>query len=310
MGEFKKIKKSELKKLPIEDVEKYYLEKRKYEYANNIPIKNIKLKKSIHSVLVNAIKLDRVLSKEKLQVIGDERVKSKSPKIYACTHIGGNDIQRAFEAIKESAYLFLGDPKEVYRDISGLLLSLNGVIPFETKDKEDRKIAYARSVELLKNGGNLLIFPEGAWNITENIPVCKLYKGTVRMAKETKADIIPVAIEQFDNQFYVKIGKNIKYSDEYYENIDEVNRDLRDQMASLKWAIWEHHNKTTTKRETIPDDYKETFVKTIIDRCPYGFTAEDVYHDLYHDKTIVEPEEALIVTPKEQFEKMKKLSLR
>lgn len=310
MEEFKKLKRSKVKKLPIEEIEKYYFEKRKFEFRNNVPIKNIRFKKAIHGTLRQIIKLDRVLSKEKLEVIGDERIKSKSPKVYACTHIGGNDIQRTFEAIKESAYLFLGDPKEIYIDVTGVLLRLNGVIPFETKEKEDRKIAYARAVELLQKGGNVLIYPEGAWNVTDNLPVCRLYKGAVNMARESKADIIPVAVEQFDNQFYVNIGKNIKYDEERFSDVDALNQELRDELASLKWKIWEHHNKTLTKRSDIPDDYSKEFAQTIVDRCPYGFTVEDVYHDYYHDKNIVEPEEAYIVSPKEEFEKRKKLSLR
>lgn len=310
MTEFKKLTRKQIKKMPIEEIEKYYLESRKHDFENNVPIKHIEAKKRIHGLLVQLIKLDRILSKEKLEIIGDQRIKSKSPKVYACTHIGGNDIQRTFEAIKDSAYLFLGDPKEIYIDFTGVLLSLNGSVPFETKDKEDRKIAFNRSVEVLKKGGNILIYPEGAWNITENLPVCKLYTGAVKMAMESKADIIPVAVEQFDNQFYVNIGKNIRYDEYQTEDVKSINERLRDEMATLKWDIWEHHNKENVKRDTIPDNYKEEFVKTIVERCPYDFTAEDVYHDLYKDKNITEPEEAYIVSPKEQFERRKKLSLR
>ena len=86
---------------------------------------------------------------------------------------------------------------------------LNGYIPFETNNKVDRKIATKRSIEVLNNGGNLLIYPEGAWNITPNLPVMKLYDGTASMALETGADIIPIGIEQYNNDFFVSIGENI-----------------------------------------------------------------------------------------------------
>lgn len=150
--------------------------------------------------------MDRKVSKETVSVINDERMITDKPKIYACTHIGGNDIQRVFEVIKEHAYLFLGDPKGLYKDISGLLLFLNGVINMEIKDKTDRFIDKKRAIELLNKNGNLLIFPEGAWNITPNLLVMDLYKEAVLMARETGADIIPVAIEQYDNDFFVSIG--------------------------------------------------------------------------------------------------------
>lgn len=49
--------------------------------------------------------------------------------------------------------------------------------------------------------------PEGACNITPNLPVMKLYDGTASMALETGADIIPIRIEQYDNDFFVCIGE-------------------------------------------------------------------------------------------------------
>ena len=209
------------------------LELRKYEFDNSVQLKGIKLRQKIHKFLLSIIKIDRVLAKEKLIIVDDKREKTDKPIIYACTHIGGNDIQRTFEAIKEHAYLFLGDPEGLYKDISGLLLYLNGVICMETGVKNDRYIAKERAIELLKNGGDLLIYPEGAWNITENLPVMKLYTGTIKMAIETNAEIIPIAIEQYDDTFYVNIGKNIKVNSN--GSVKEQNLDLRDALATLKW---------------------------------------------------------------------------
>lgn len=306
MKNFEKKSLFEIRKMTMDEIEKYYLELRKYEFENNIPLKNIEIRKKIHFLLLQLIKIDRVLSKEKLTVIGDERVESDRPKIYACTHIGGNDIQRTFEAIKEHAYLFLGDPKEIYIDFTGVFLNLNGMIPLETHNKEDRKIAYQRAVELLNRGGNLLIYPEGAWNLTPNLPVMKLFSGVSRMANETHADIIPVAIEQFDNQFYVNIGKNIEYDPEKSGNIEQVNEKLRDEMASLKWKIWEKNE--SVPRSSIKEGYEEEFLKTIVDRCDYDFSLEEMLSDAYKDPTVTLPEEAYIVSPKEEFEMRKKLS--
>ncbi len=226
------------------------------------------------------VELDRKASKETVSVINDERIITDRPKIYACTHIGGNDIQRVFEAIKEHAYLFLGDPKGLYKDISGLLLFLNGVINMETKDKTDRFIAKKRAIELLNKNGSLLIFPEGAWNITPNLLVMDLYKGAVLMARETGADIIPVAIEQYDNDFFVSIGKNIKMDDYSTLSLDDLNIVLRDAMGTQKWNIVEKHSQS---RKDLNVDEKD-FAQSIVDKCPYGFTTEDVEKTRYTDK--------------------------
>ncbi len=52
------------------------------------------------------------------EVIGDKNSNKKNV-IFACMHIGGNDVQRVFEAIESHAYLFLGDSGEFYRRYSG-----------------------------------------------------------------------------------------------------------------------------------------------------------------------------------------------
>jgi len=279
----------QLRNLELEELKKYYLELRKYQYENNVPLKGIEARKKIHTILVNLIKIDRLLSHENLTVLSNRQIKTDKPIIYACTHIGGNDIQRTFEAIKKHAYLFLGDPEGIYRDFAGVMLYFNGVICLETSDKNDRHIAKERAVELLKKGGSLLIYPEGAWNITENLPVMKLYTGTVKMALETGADIVPIAIEQYDQDFYVSIGKNINIDLFSNLGVKDINMKLRDEMATLKWEIWEHQG--VQKRNGMSEEFKNNFQQNIIDRCEYGFTIDDVYATMYNDPNEVSPDE-------------------
>lgn len=275
----------ELRRLSIEELSKYYMEQRKWENENGIPLKNIELRNKIHGILLLIIKIDRLLAKENLEVINDDRVETKKAKIFACTHIGGNDVQRTFEAINDHAYLFLGDPKEIYRDAAGLLLSLNGMIALETNNKEDRRIAKDRSIELLNNGCNLLIYPEGAWNITQNLPVMKLYDGVSLMAKETGADIVPLAIEQYGSNFFVSIGRNISMNKLNGIETKELTKLLRDEMAKEKWKIWE--SRGLDRRENVASIKIEEFQQEIVDRCGYGFSVQDVIDTMYHDKTVI-----------------------
>lgn len=295
MEQFEKKGLLELRKLSLDELKKYYVELRKYEFDNSVPLKGIKLRQNIHKLLLSIIKIDRVLAKEKLIIVDDKREKTDKPIIYACTHIGGNDIQRTFEAIKDHAYLFLGDPEGLYKDISGLLLYLNGVICMETGVKNDRYIAKERAIELLKNGGDLLIYPEGAWNITENLPVMKLYTGAIKMAMETNAEIIPIAIEQFDDTFYVNIGKNIEVNSN--GSVKEQNLDLRDALATLKWEIWE--GRGMQPRESINQSFVDNFKQSIVDKCEYGFTIDDVYATMYKDECDIVHEQVLpFIKPK------------
>lgn len=286
--------------MKLEEVEKYYLELRKYEYEKGVPLKGIELRRKIHPLLLSLIKIDRLLSNEELYVVGDKRVPTNRPKIYACTHIGGNDIQRVFEAIEEHAYLFISDLKELYVDETGLILSANGAIKSDSSNKLDRKIAFARSIELLKKGGNLLIFPEGVWNVSPNLLVLPLFDGVLKMADLTGADIIPIAVEQYANRFYVSIGENIPYDPILSGNIPNRKEELRDAMATLKWDIWS--KVTNMTRAGITDQEIAEFQNSIIKRCEYDFSAQELERGVYRSKDIVTPEEAYIISPAQLYE--------
>lgn len=289
MSEFKRKTIIEWLKASKQELETYYKDLRKFQYDNNIPLKGIEIRKKIHQLPLSIIKLDRIIKQERIVVLKDEREVTNKPKIYACTHIGGNDIERVFEAIKEHCYLFLGDPGVAYKTPTGLLLYLNGSIDLVTRDRTDRKIAKERAIELLKRGGDLLIFPEGAWNITENIPVMKLFTGTVEIALESGAEIIPIAIEQSNKTFFIAIGSNISYNCCNISYKKSLTLELRDILCTLIWEIWEQLE--FLNRDEITEEFKTNYVKNIIDRCDLGYTEQDVIETRFKDKDEVTLEE-------------------
>ena len=292
MEEFKKKSLIERRKMAIEELVKYHAELRKYNYHNGDKLKGISLRKKIHFLCDFILKIDQLLSKEEIIVIGDKHnTDSKNSRIYACTHIGGNDIQRTFQVIKEPAYLMLGDPGILYRMAIYQGLKMNGVIPLETTDREDRKIAYNRSIELLNNGGNLLIYPEGAWNVSPNLVVMKIFTGTVRIAQETGAEIIPIGVEQYGNSFYFNIGENYTVPKNSFKSVEELRDELREKLATLKWSIME--TQPMLDRSTITDNYLQEFQDEIVGRCNYGygFSLEDALAESFHDKNVTEPDE-------------------
>ena len=303
----------ELQKMPLAAVKKYHLEKRKYESENNIPEKGISIKKAIHIFPLAAVALDRTLSHNKLIVLGDKRISTNKPIIYACAHCHPEDPATALEAIKEHSYLFLGDPEDVYQRFEGLLLELNGVINLETRVKDsfinellelgllkpneveefksiiknDRKLAYKKAVEILKKGANLLIFPEGAVNLTPNLPIMGLYPGAIKMALETGAEIVPMALERYGNRFYANIGENIKVTNRGDNSIIYYKEKLRDAMATLKWEIWDYQG--IKSRESCPSE--EEFINQVMGTSDFIYSEEDIYETMYHDKGITRPED-------------------
>lgn len=271
--------------LSQDELDQYYIEQRRryYDKHGAVP-KFIKLHNLLHWLLWPCIVLLRKIGGIKLTVVCDERIKTKGPVVYACTHIGGVDIETAFEVIKDPCWLFLGDPREVYKNIDGFMLGLNGVICLDSRDKDDRRIAKETAIGLLQNGGSLMIFPEGAWNISVNQPVMGLFSGTADIAIQSEAQIIPVALECYGKHMYVAMGKNIDVADAWQDK-NELTRYLRDALATLKWRIFEAVG--TQCRKDIPENYRQTYIDSIInDNKDTSYTEQDVLDTMFRDRSI------------------------
>ena len=225
---------------------------REYNILNNIPLKGIGMRKTFFPLVRFGVKVARLLNKHTLEIIGDKRIATERPCIFAVTHVGKFDIERVFEACNTSCWIFNGDPETVYRNFDGFSLFTSGVIHIDTESKNDRKVATKTAIKLLKSGGNLMFFPEGIWNVEPSIPVLPLYGGIVDIASRSNADIIPVAIEQYGNHFQINIGQNIKAED--LQRISDSKYELlcflRDELAKLKWEIFE---KNPANRSDIKD---------------------------------------------------------
>jgi 1-acyl-sn-glycerol-3-phosphate acyltransferase len=264
-------------------------EKRAAAFEKNPYIKGIPASNVWHRILLPLLRVYNRINHLELQIIDDKRQIGKKPVIYACTHIGFSDAMLLFDAIDAPCWAFAGDPESTINTFFGWMLEKNGVIWVDTYDKEDRKSAKKLAVQLLKQGENLMIFPEGAWNVTENQIVMKCYCGTAMMAMETGADIVPIAIEQYGKKFCVNIGKNIGY-DEYGSDAQVFTEHLRDTLATLKWEIWERF--PITARNELPDNLKKTFAADIFAEAGELYTMKMYEDERYHDKNITSPEEA------------------
>ena len=97
-------------------------------------------------------------------------------------------------------------------------------------------------IMVLRKGANLIIFPEGTWNLTPSKPMLPLYWGVIDIARYSGKPIIPVILEYTDKKCYVAFGSPmyISQGDDKGEKIKE----LSDIMAALKWQIWEKYRDT------------------------------------------------------------------
>lgn len=286
--EFKKLSFLEKQKLSFDELKDYYIKKRKFLHETDESIKNVDTRKKAYYLLRQLLVAQRIINRNKIEIIGDKREKTTKPIIYAVNHIGKFDIEIVLEALKDHTYVLLGDPEYMYHTVEDAFLRLNGVIYVDVYNKGDRKVAKETTIKLLHQGGNVMWFPEGIWNLSPNQIILPCSYGIIDAALESDAVIVPVGIEQVDNKFYVNIGSNIylnQYEDKKHDNHFKkvAIRDLRDRMATLKWEIWEQlgHN----IRENIPNDYYEKFVNERIEEWP-NFTIDDINNRVFKEKGI------------------------
>lgn len=275
------MKKSVLSRLcmSLPELENYYRERRKYNYEHNKTLKYIHIREIFYPLFTIFLRIDRLFRKQTITVLAQTE-KISGQVIYACTHIGENDLENIYESVQRGCWWFVGDPCVLYKDLSGLLLYLNGCIMMETNDKDDRHIAYLRAIELLKKGGSLMIFPEGARNGTENLPVMKLFLGTARMSMDTGVKIIPVAIEQYDRRFVINFGQEILPT--HFRTPAELTESLRDVLATLKYEIWEREG--IQLRSKLPENYGKKFLEEFEQRIQPYDTLESIERTRFHGK--------------------------
>ena len=273
--------------MPLPSLEMYYCERRKYRFAQGKELRHIRSRKALYPLFAAFLKTGRHFQRQTIQILGEPR-KDDGQAIFACTHIDSGDLEGIYEVLGQSSWWFVGDPCILYRDISGLLLYMNGSIFLETLDKTDRHIAYQRAVELLKGGGSLMIFPEGARNGSENRPVLPLFQGTAKMAMETLVKIVPVGIERYDRRFVIKFGQALHPED--YASHGSLTQALRDAMATLKWEIWEGEG--VASRSALPKDYGEKFSEEFARKIAPWNTPESIEATRFHDKVELTQREA------------------
>lgn len=251
---------------------------------------SLEQRKKLHGLILGIYKLKNRLGGFSYEIINNKKTYTDRPVIFAVTHIGKFDIEVVSEAIKEHYYLLSGDYEHIQGIIDSPFLAMNGVIYFNEKDKNDRKQVSSKMINHLNDGGNLMYFIEGTWNITPNLPMLPCYWGIVDIAKKGNAIIVPVACEQYGKHFKVNIGENFDMLN-YGNNVEDKSiaiNDLRDTLATLKWEIWESED--ILIRSELKGDEWEKYVADRFKEWPY-FNEEYIDGLVYKPKNVTERDE-------------------
>lgn len=173
-------------------------------------------------------------------------------KIFVMNHGTVHDAPVADEVINEHFYVLVGKQRLDLMD--RIFFWINGVIYVDRKDKKSKKQAFEKMLAILNKQKNLLLYPEGTWNMTPSKPLIPLNWGVVELAKISGRPIVPLVAEYYTEGCYVKFGQPI-YINEATSKKDGIEW-VAEAMASLRWEIWEHSS-TAMSREQLKKDFEE-----------------------------------------------------
>jgi len=195
----------------------------------------------------------KVTLKRKIKLIRNNYTPNGKPAIYAVTHVFYDDIAAVCCCFKRNAFLLSGieGPNNTPSFIERIALRINGVIVVNRANKYSRETSFNKTIEILNNRGDIQIYPESAWNFSPNVLISKLNWGIIKIAKETGANIVPVAVDIVDNDYCVILGNNFDY--ENYTDLNIATDELRNKMATLSWELI--CLKQPVQRETLTDLY-------------------------------------------------------
>lgn len=309
-------KMSQLKKMSLDELSSYYRRLRSHEFETNKPLESSAIKKKIYFLTKLILKIDRILSGRKLVVFDDKRENNTDKgKVYASSHVGRYDIESAMEAIGEQAYFVMGDPEETYRNFEGFFLDrFYGRICLDTgyniseifrkhhlklplteieqslydEYKQDRHLCEITCTRRIANKDNLLIYPEGAWNVTPNITQ-NLFPGAAKIAVNGNGVIVPVGVLRDGKKYSVNIGKEMDITGATESDVKDITKELKENMNSLVGEMIFAGDKVI-ERSTLktPEENEQDFINDIMSETANGYTLDVIEKSRYHDKDYYE----------------------
>ena len=142
-----------------------------------------------------------------------EKVKNspvQGGKIFVLNHRQADDIVLGANAVNESGYIVFGNRYLALDTTNGLGLWAYGMILLDRNNDDSRKSTYDKMKYVLENGGNIIIFPEGYWNLaddglsderhkaddhnSENWLIQDINVGVIIVAQETGCPSIPTVM--------------------------------------------------------------------------------------------------------------------
>ena len=142
----------------------------------------------------------KVLGKENLEVLRevteDGKKKGIKPAMYVANHCSWMDIPYIARVMGYRNYKFIAKAELKKVPILGRAIMEAGHVALDRTNRRSQMMAYKSGVQFLKDGVNLVTFPEGTRSKTGRMGSFK--RGAFKMAQAVGAPIVPISIQYAD----------------------------------------------------------------------------------------------------------------
>lgn len=243
---FKHLDLEEKENLSNEEKIKYFKDLRKF--YQNLPYNKNKIKKEEKRyVMISNIGIPLFKFIYNPKVFNRDRIPTENGVIFVSNHLNYYDQFPIISAIGNRPIHFLTSTKMLALK-RGLFYRLTGAVSIDRESKTDRRKSKEEISQLLVNGSNVFIFPEGRTNRNEKF-LLDFKPGAVSIAQATGCPIVPIAVN--DNyksekgELCVRFGEPIRINptDDVIEKTDY----LKEVIGTMVWENLEYNKEYQKK---------------------------------------------------------------
>lgn len=236
----------------------------------------------------------RLASGRRIHVERYPKLEEGVPYIFASTHSFVDDVITNYSVVDRSAYMLVGTPDQVEHNPLMYASWLCGMVFVDKTDPQNRKDAVEKMVRVLENKTSVIVYPEGAWNNTENLLVQPLFASPWVLAQRTGCKVVPVAMHQEykKKDIWYRAGDPLDLAGmEKKEALDT----LRDAMATLTWDLMADHATVLKRSELGPEPRLQYIDERMREYLCTNWTRDDWAMEvtIYRDKTLPPTPEAV-----------------
>ena len=167
------------------------------------------------------------------------------PIIFSPNHGFTEDVMSSFLLGDMHGFPICGSLPLYFNTVDGIALSIYGSVLINRRNKDSRGALINKAVNVLENGGNILMFPEGVWNKTANKLTIDFWPGIFWIAKQSNALIVPEIHLPVEKTIYCSRLPAFDVSVYDDSQVKEALNDLRTIMNTELYSLMEKYAHTT-----------------------------------------------------------------